>query len=440
MTFYTQGKITETFNHLKTGEFYDNGEEIKFITKWLADERIKFYNKMDFLPFNEKQPIPPHIFNLFRGFSEHCYAAYDFSKKDKLLKPFLDLGKELCGGNETHFQYLMKYLADIIQNPSKKNPIAFIIKGKQGTGKNVFLNAFGKVIGKDHYITSSNPKDFFGDYADGFYHKLLVNMNECEGKDTFDFEGRIKSFITEDTITLNRKFVQPITIMNLARLIIFTNKPNPIPIDIRSKERRYVIYETTEHYLQPKYGTQFWISLVTHFNRPEFISCLYDYFNEMEIDNTDWRIERPITKAYMEMCRLYTPTEVLFLENKLVQSLETDSLIGKTKKDEDEDQDEYYESYNVSNLNRFKHSGILGQDLYKDYTAFSKEFGFYKDGATYQKNIKCFYCKLNELNLPIITKKHNNLVTFYFDIKEVLQAMKDRKWIDGNCELIFRSN
>ena len=136
---------------------------------------------------------------------------------------------------------MLKYIADIIQNPQKKNPIAFIVKGKQGTGKNVWLNAVGNILGLQHYISSSNPKDFLGDYAEGFYHKLLVNMNECEGKDTFDFEGRIKSFITEDKITLNRKFVQPITIMNLARLIIFTNKPNPIPIDIRSKDRRYVV-------------------------------------------------------------------------------------------------------------------------------------------------------------------------------------------------------
>jgi hypothetical protein len=30
---------------------------------------------------------------------------------------------------------------------------------------------------------------FFGDHAEGFYKMLLISMNECEGKDTFDFEG-----------------------------------------------------------------------------------------------------------------------------------------------------------------------------------------------------------------------------------------------------------
>jgi len=412
MNFYSQGKIIETFNHLKTGEFHSNGEDEKFITKWLADETLRCYNKMDFIPFNDKTIIPPHIFNLFRGFSDKCKSEYDYGKREKILKPFMDLGVQLCGGNEDHFRYLLKYLADIIQNPNRKNPIAFIIKGKQGTGKNVFLNAIGNVIGKEHYITSSNPKDFFGDYAEGFYHKLLVNMNECEGKDTFDFEGRIKSFITEDTITLNRKFVQPITIANLARLIIFSNKPNPIPIDVRSKDRRYTIYETTDKYLDPKYGTQFWMQLVGHFNRPEFIACLYDCLNELDLTNTDWRVERPITKAYMDMCRLYIPTEVLFLENKICKALTAEAGLE------------------INITGRWDTNGIEGQELYKEYTAFAKEFGFYKEGATYQKNIKCFYAKIGELELPIILKKPNNLYTYYFKTAEVLKTMKDRKWID----------
>jgi hypothetical protein len=40
------------------------------------------------------------------------------------------------------------------------------VKGKQGTGKNVWLNAVGNILGLQHYISSSNPKDFFGDYGD----------------------------------------------------------------------------------------------------------------------------------------------------------------------------------------------------------------------------------------------------------------------------------
>ena len=424
MCFYNQSKICETFNHLKSGEFANNQEEIKFMTLWIADENIKCYNTMDFRPSNEKQEIPPHIFNLFRGFNKDIKTEYDYSKKEKILQPFHDLGIQLCGGEEKHYKFLYKYLADIIQNPQRKNPLAFIIKGKQGTGKNVWLNAIGIILGFQHYITSSNPKDFFGDYAEGFYHKLLVNMNECEGKDTFDFEGRIKSFITEDTIVLNRKFVQPIRISNLSRLIIFSNKPNPIPIDIRSKERRYVVFETTEQYLDKKYGTKFWEKLIAHFKNPQFIACLYDDLNELDLSNTDWRTERPITPAYLQMCKLYVPVEVLFLEYKLVKALNTDNLMRTGNSQQKEE-------YLMNCFeNRWENTGIGGVELFKDYVDYCKEFGFYKDSSAFQKDIKKFYARLAELELPIIKKNPQNITQYHFNINEVLEFMKVRKWID----------
>lgn len=410
--FYSEKKISETFKHLGTGEFTAFGIEIKFMGKWLSDENIKIYNKMDFVPFNERVEMPKNLYNLFRGFNPKTKSNFDSSKKDKLLKPFKELGVQLCGGDETHFNYLYAYLADIIQNPNVKNPIAFIIKGKQGTGKNMFLNAFGNILGKQHYITSSNPKDFFGDYAEGFYHKLLVNMNECEGKDTFDFEGRIKSFITEDTITLNRKFVQPITISNLARLVIFTNKANPIPIDVRTKDRRYVVFETNDKYLEPKYTTDFWKSLLKHFNRDDFIACLYDDMNSMDLSKMDWRTQRPITQAYLQMCKLYVPTEVLFLEHKIMKGLEMDK------------------TFDFNFAETVQKDGICGMELFKEYTNYCKEFGFYKEGTSYQKNIKCFYSKLAELEFPMIVKKPQNKHTYYFNPMNLISFMKERKWIE----------
>jgi phage/plasmid-associated DNA primase len=93
-------------------------------------------------------------------------------------------------------------------------------------------------------------------------------LNEVESKDTFDYEGKIKSFISEDTITFNPKFVRSTTIRNISRLIITTNKPNPIKIDVKSCDRRFVVYQGSDRYLNPEYGTMFWRSLKERFNKP----------------------------------------------------------------------------------------------------------------------------------------------------------------------------
>lgn len=420
---YTQAEISNTFCHLGSGEYNSFGIEIKFITMWLADERIRCYNRMDFLPYNDKDKdkIDKSVFNLFRGFNQQIQTPYNVNNKDKILKPFLELGFEISGGDKIHFDYLLDYLADIVQNPQRKCPIAFIIKGKQGTGKNVFLNAVGNVFGKPHYISSSNAKDFFGDYAEGFYHKLLVNINECEGKDTFDFEGKLKSFITEDEITLNAKFVRPVRVLNLSRLLIFTNKPNPIPIDVRSKDRRYVVFETTEKYLQPKYGTGFWKGMISHFKRPEFVACLYDFLNERDISNFSTS-KRPITKAYIQMCKLYTPTEVLFLHHKIVNALEKDAMFALAKE----------EGY-IPLKEIFK-DGVCGNELFKEFNSYCKEFGFHKEGAN-TINPKKFYSALNELSIPGLIFKHPQNKTFIsFNADLTLNYFKERNWTDKSDE------
>ena len=46
-------------------------------------------------------------------------------------------------------------------------------------------------------------------------------MNECEGRDTFVFEGKLKSFISEEKITMNPKFMRPVQINNYAEINIF---------------------------------------------------------------------------------------------------------------------------------------------------------------------------------------------------------------------------
>ena len=414
LCIYSQNKISETFKHLNFIDYVEKGDNIvevkkSFIMEWLEDEHILCYNKMDFIPYNENKPITDNIFNTFRGFNPLCKTKYDATKKEALLKPFKDLWLHLCGGEQKNFDYFYKFIAQMFQEPNKRVPIAFIIKGKQGTGKNVGLAAIGNVLGRHHYKSSCNPKDFFGEYAEGFVNQLLVNMNECEGKDTFDFEGKIKSFISEDYITLNQKYLRPITIANLARTIIFTNKQNPIPIDVRSKERRFVVYQTTDFFLDKKYGTLFWTKLMNHFNRPDFIACLYDDLMNIDIEKMDWKGARPITQAYMDMCKLYVPVEVLFFEDYCVNhKIQPQFLCSNVYND------------NIDCVD-------TGSEFYKLFNEFCNKYKFNRTG---ERNIKSFYNRIIELELPLKTSIPHNIKTFHFNTFELLTFFKQKAWID----------
>ena len=42
-------------------------------------------------------------------------------------------------------------------------------------------------------------------HAEGFVHKIFVVMNECEGKDTFTLEGKLKGAVSDVHMTVNAK-------------------------------------------------------------------------------------------------------------------------------------------------------------------------------------------------------------------------------------------
>ena len=361
---------------------------------------------MDFLPCNVIHgTCCLHIedtYNLFQGYNPCIRKGYNKAKRKDILNIFMKLGKEICGGNEDHFQYFLKFIAHMIQKPMERIPVAFIIKGKQGTGKNVFLQAICNILDKRNYICSSKPSDFFGEYAEGFHNKLLININECEGKDTFDFEGRLKSFISENTITLNAKYVRPVSIQNFARLIIFSNKSTPIPIDVKSGDRRYVVYKTTDTFLDKSmYNDYFWTKLVKHFENPEFTAALYDELNEMNIDDFEFIKKRPITEAYLEMVKSFVPPMALYFEYLI---------------------DTKYFHLKFTNEEVVE----IGSDCYTNYREWVKNMGFTKD---YEPSIKNFYTGITELELPITKYKKVGLLSIKFRPSELNKTLIQKGWI-----------
>ena len=430
---FTETEITTAFKHIKTKKV--KGEslvDVSFTGEWLNDKNIRCYNRVDFAPINDinvGEQEDKSIFNLFAGYNPKIKTPYTKENKEKILKPFMDLGQQLCGGDKTHFEYFLKFIAHMIQKPAEKIAICFIFKGKQGTGKTMFMNVLGDLVGREHYISSSNPKDFFGDYAEGFYHKLLVNMNECEGKDTFDFEGKIKSFISEDRITINPKNVRPTEIMNYARSIITTNKPNPIPIDVKSGDRRYVVYQTTDFFLDKKYGTIFWSRLLEHFKKGEFLACLYDYFNELDISKVDWRNERPITEAYKQMCKLYVPIEALFFEEYANKNR---GCLIETINPLDEGLDTEVIETNLGATWDVEKKP-LNKKVYDDYVKFCKAIGFTND-KRFAVSIPNFNNRCVELEIPHLVVKSNGYNEFRYTPKDVYNHLLKKKWINRELD------
>ena len=198
---YTEGQIRSALTHVQWA-----GQP--FFTKWNTDRSLRCYNTVDFLPYNGIfNPLQNEkkVYNLFKGYNPAVNTKVEKEKQDKYLRPFLELGTEIFEGNREFLYFFLETIAHKVQYPRQKLGLCFIIQGSQGVGKNVFMDAIGRVVDRTHYYSTIKAEDLYGKHAIGFVHKLIVVLNECEHKDTFALESALKASITDTELTVNAK-------------------------------------------------------------------------------------------------------------------------------------------------------------------------------------------------------------------------------------------
>lgn len=423
--FHSQSGISQLLEPI---EITTEDGIMPFFIKWKKDPYHFNKRKCDFIPCNfETDNTPEDIYNLFTGFNPSCKADFNKQNQAKILTPYFDLIKAVCGETEkyktitnvdqfgiakgTATHYVLSFFANIFQTPLKRPPVMIIFYGKQGIGKNVAMSAVQNLIGEHWWIDSSDPKDFFGDHAEGFFRKLFIILNELDGKDTFDFEGKMKTFVTEPTISVNPKNVRPFQVQNHARCVVLTNKSKPLKMDVtsggRKAERRIVAIEGDETYLTK--SSKFWKALTTHFKKDTFIAALYDFFINYDINSIDWDSDRPITNIYKQMVKAYAPHEANFFADYL-STLQIDDC---------------------------KECKIKQSELYGKFKSYCIENNFYTNAAV--PNIKFFTNKITtEMRLPIKEDNEHKVMLFKFIPFEVYKYIVMKKWIipDKECDFV----
>jgi hypothetical protein len=136
-----------------------------FIKLWFADSQIRTYKKLVFCP--PPTPLPADCFNTYNGMQAEKAVA-DVSLGS--VEPFLRHAAVLCNNVSGHTEYLLKYLAHIVQYPGKLSNVAIVFKSiMEGVGKNTFLDLFMQlVLGEDLSYESANPvRDLFSRFSQG---------------------------------------------------------------------------------------------------------------------------------------------------------------------------------------------------------------------------------------------------------------------------------
>ena len=312
------GTITSTYRILdETGP---TPVIVPFLGKWLIDKDKRCYEKQIFIP-NENYDSDKY-YNLFTGFN-YKYDGQDIIMNDYIthFKEHIDL---LCNHDENASNYLIKYLADLIQNPHILPEVAIVMCGGKGVGKDLLIDILVKLIGQQYTTRTQSFNTLFGNFNSGVKNKLLIQLNEVSGNDGYKQKEDLKVFITQKTVEINEKMLKPYILQNYARLLICTNNNNPV--EITADNRRYFVIEAGNKQKRDYYDNMYDNIL----NNNDAMSAIFNYLYKYDL--TDFKIKQfPITNKMKRMMEhninpIYyflkdTINESVFLDNKSIFNL-----------------------------------------------------------------------------------------------------------------------
>ena len=336
----------DTFRISSYRDFQSNYQNIKlklpckinsFTHHWLERTDIRTYQNIDFMPY--PQVCPPEVFNTFTGL-EGIKKISNGANTDWFREHLC----YLCGKDDAGTEYMMDYLAHMVQKPGELPRVACVFRSIEGVGKNTFFESFGnEVIGKQYVLQTAEPEDVIGRFNMN-QNKLMIIMDEAQGKDTFAASEKIKNLITADTLKWESKGVNSVTLKNLGRYIFFSNNDTPVKIGVT--DRRFIMFECAADVAN---NHEYFSKLISNFK--EQGREIYDMLMNRDISNWKPVADRVQTSVYKDVQSANIPVMALFLEKMCFKNNESNDYGG--------DDVTYFKS----------------NDFYNEFTTFLKETG-----------------------------------------------------------------
>jgi Family of unknown function (DUF5906) len=203
-------------------------------------------DRLSFLPGGEQE-----IFEEDGGRSFNIWVKPSLQPVHGDVTPFLEHIAYLVDQEQFAFDYLLDYFAHLIQRPDIKIKSTVLLIGKPGIGKSLIAEKFlNTLLGADN-TTSVETQELdsqFNDYMDGVQ---LVTVHELMTIDSRATMNKLKSYITDQWLRINRKNVTAYKYRNRVNFILFSNFEDAARIE--KGDRRYFIWISKAEPREPAY-------------------------------------------------------------------------------------------------------------------------------------------------------------------------------------------
>jgi len=204
---------------------------------WLEDAARRQFSSLTFAPGREISGV----YNLWRGFSLE-------PRPGERHKKFLEhVHEDLCCGRQELYDYLLNWMALLVQKPDAPGQVAIVLRGRKGSGKGFFAKTFGSLFGR-HYLTVSNAKHLVGQFNAHLRDCVLLFGDEAFWAGDKAHESVLKALITEEMIMIERKGIDVEPASNFVHLIMASNEQWVVPASY--DERRFFVLDVSPAHMQ----------------------------------------------------------------------------------------------------------------------------------------------------------------------------------------------
>jgi hypothetical protein len=200
---------------------------------WLSSRVRRTYSSLVFDPSSQ---CPDGSYNTWRGLA----IAPKPGKSGKIRTHIRDVW---CGGDAAQFDYVMRWLALLVQKPWVKPEVALVLRSKEGTGKTIIVQMLLDIFGP-HGFTTAQKDQVAGRFNGHLFDKVLVVLEEAFFAGDPSAVAAAKALVTNPTLGYEAKGKDPLSAPNYAHVIVLTNNEWAVPA--AADARRWMVLDVSE--------------------------------------------------------------------------------------------------------------------------------------------------------------------------------------------------
>jgi hypothetical protein len=265
---------------------------------WLGSAyRRQYDDGMAFMPLHNKRVVGKRL-NLWQGYGVKPIKP-DGKSGAAGCNLFLDfMLKVICGGNDSHFDYLRKREAWILQK-RKRSEIAVGLKTEEeGVGKGFYESMMGYLYG-NHAMRVTNPKHVIGAFNPHLETLLRLTADEALFVGNHEHRSALFGLITDSPLTIEPKGCGVYPADNYLNITVLSNSKHFVPIS--GTARRFFIPTLSAEHMQ---DFAYFKAIEEQLrNERGFEALLYHLLNEVNLDGFNVR-DVPKTAGLAEQAAL----------------------------------------------------------------------------------------------------------------------------------------